>query len=692
MILGKAVRVGLLLFGPLALCGQALADVTGFDVNRVLYTHARGSGEFYVDGPGAWVERNPDGTFRFEERSRDENSVWLYDAPRDTWIVLNIVGKNILLRQGSESGSYVPIYKIDATEGSAPVASTQRPAAPAPQQDLTWNVVGVTANHRRFSQNADGTWLYWDSGAEATFFEEYRNGTYIQLHPVIADGTWSYRLNLQSRKIETPNPYRDDGAYMDFLNINDVQTGQAVSGQPRSLPAAPGNTAQAPGIYVELYNPYSVSLNVYIDDPARGVYYAATLPPATTSALNFARGTRLVFGEEGGAAIGVYDVLQPLAYVVDISTVGGIGAPAQPAVASPAPPANYPQPPRDVPAVQQPASALPAVQTTPASLSSDGVTNATLIAGIGTVDELSPTSRAMQFRTQKITLQQQIDDNGVYRPVTLELNPQIYAWYENGSTYIRVDTQGSQLRVENATRSATEQGLFIEAIRIGMVRPQSWELTEYFPENYMDSTQVSSSRSLTIGASAGPNAYSTGVNASLTTGYSQSGNVPDFKSETSRTGRETTTEWKLCGVRGQDDRGGRDCVYNEPVDLGYKKDRRWISSLSDVPATAWNFSTLRQSFVLQKPGVMSSTEDIHISFAVDLLGVSLEKLTHEILKPGAEIGTALVCIIPDSAECRAMEKGVGVYNIRSRRASVTFNTRLVVGLAPLASVVVASGL
>ncbi len=668
MVFGNAMRIGLVWLGLLGLVGYASGAATGLNVNRVVYTHAGGTGEFYADGAGFWTERNPDSSFRFEERRRDQNAVHLYDPGRDVWIMLDLSQRVIRYRSGD--GPYSTIYAIDASEPKGTVAAPQppSPAKPPAQSKSAWTVVGVSyelpwGGTLSYTQNADASWTKRSPEGTVTYFEEARNESYVQLHhPGRAE--W-VRLNVQRGMIQFGDAA--DGQYSNVYGITDVQHQVAArtEAQKPVLPPRASEPQPVQNVQVLIRNSNRVQMGVYIDDPQAGLVHDVELPFQTSYMQYYPVGTILVFGPQGGAAVQVYTVNSNPEQQVEIE------GEQQEAIAQ-----SQPQAP-------------PQIQTTQATISGDGSSHATQVAGIGAVDE---SNLAMQFRTRIVTLRRDLPDGSENHPIVLDFNPQVYAWYENGSTFIRVDTYSSRLRIENYRATQFDQGPFIEKIEIQARYPQHLQLTDYFPQNNMNSTQVSSSRSLSIGGNAGPHPYSVGVSAMLSTSNSASANVPDFRSETSHYAGAVNTNWALCGIPGQDDRGRTHCVYNEPLDLGYKDDGRWISGLSELPPMARNFSSMRQSFVLSAPGLLSSTEEVGFTFGVDLRIVHLAKRTHEVLKPGAEIGTALACIDPQSATCKRMKKGDGVYHLTSREASTNFDVRLRIDLAPLANSIRTLGL
>lgn len=514
--------------------------------------------------------------------------------------------------------------------------------------------------------------------AEQAFNEPVPGGYFTGLH-----GVAGQYLN----DIHLAQPTSSPPATSSNVQQGGHDSGGWVTGDERSPPAAAAPVYASPStpppasrpqqvqsVRVMIRNSNALQMGVYVDDPQAGLVHQMGLPFASSYVHWYPVGTILVFGPEGGAAVKVYKVGSSPEQYVEIE-----GEPQQAAVQTHTQAQTQ---------AQTQTQAPPPVRTTEASISGDGVSYATQIAGIGTFDE---STRAMHLRTRAVTLRTEIVAEDMW-PVILEFNPQVYAWYENGSTLIRVDTHGSHLRVENYHESEFEQGFYIENITMTTDYPQNLQLVDYFPETHMDSTQVSSSRSFSIGGTAGPHPYNIGVSASLDRTFSSSASVPDFKSETKREAAAVSTVWFLCGIEGRDDTGRTGCVYNEPRDLGYREDGRWISALAKVPAMATNFPALRQTFVLTAPGLLFSTVDVGFGFDVGLRSAHLKRQVGDVFKPGAEIGTAFACINPESETCKSMKKGVGIYNFGSREASRSFDIRLSIDLAPLASTIQRRGL
>jgi hypothetical protein len=89
------------------------------DITRVDYWHPYGTGAFVKHGANYWSEINPDGSFSFEEHYRSRDSVHLYDASRDTWIVLDLSTRSIQISQNRRPFSHL-YAMIDTENGERP--------------------------------------------------------------------------------------------------------------------------------------------------------------------------------------------------------------------------------------------------------------------------------------------------------------------------------------------------------------------------------------------------------------------------------------------------------------------------------------------------------------------------------------------------------------------------------------------
>ena len=65
-------------------------------VSHVEYQNGDFKGVFYQTGQLKWQEKNPDGVFLFNEKSRDEWSIYLLDPDRNITIQLDLYKKEIL--------------------------------------------------------------------------------------------------------------------------------------------------------------------------------------------------------------------------------------------------------------------------------------------------------------------------------------------------------------------------------------------------------------------------------------------------------------------------------------------------------------------------------------------------------------------------------------------------------------------
>ncbi|WP_373235694.1 VHL beta domain-containing protein [Cohaesibacter celericrescens] len=91
--------------------------VNGHNVNTVSYP----GGIFAQRSRRNWTETNGDGTFHFKETGRDDWSVYLYDASRNTEIQLDLHRKQILFSARGKRKK--PLYRISSSTAKA----TSRP-------------------------------------------------------------------------------------------------------------------------------------------------------------------------------------------------------------------------------------------------------------------------------------------------------------------------------------------------------------------------------------------------------------------------------------------------------------------------------------------------------------------------------------------------------------------------------------
>lgn len=133
MMLAAISPIGLI--APLA--AQASEEVKGTNVTRITF----GPGAVMSQvGPGQWQEYDPSGrpNFRFEERSRDEWSVYLYDASRNMRVQVDLFTRTVAMVD--EVGTRTVFAQITGSS-AAPVTFAQRSdpfaARPAPPMQPT---------------------------------------------------------------------------------------------------------------------------------------------------------------------------------------------------------------------------------------------------------------------------------------------------------------------------------------------------------------------------------------------------------------------------------------------------------------------------------------------------------------------------------------------------------------------------
>ncbi|MDH4255436.1 MAG: hypothetical protein OEX13_13045 [Gammaproteobacteria bacterium] len=128
--INRLLRSGFVLL-LLGFGGSAMAQDPG-TVTRVVYGSPQAAqGEFRkVDG-ASWIEQSyQGGVFNFRLNGVDAQAVHLYDASRDTHIVLDIVRQQIFYRQGSSQ--QVPLYNIVSVDTAAPPQQATSPGGAAP--------------------------------------------------------------------------------------------------------------------------------------------------------------------------------------------------------------------------------------------------------------------------------------------------------------------------------------------------------------------------------------------------------------------------------------------------------------------------------------------------------------------------------------------------------------------------------
>lgn len=137
---GKVLR-------PLYAIRSVSTKPTGWLATTLEYGAGPGAvqGMFFQTDAAHWAEQSPDGKtrFSFAETARDDWSVYLYDASRDTYVQLDLFRGKVLVGQGSAkpvdfysivtSSTVVTGYlvnQVDFTAGSISIAGTYRMSGP----------------------------------------------------------------------------------------------------------------------------------------------------------------------------------------------------------------------------------------------------------------------------------------------------------------------------------------------------------------------------------------------------------------------------------------------------------------------------------------------------------------------------------------------------------------------------------
>ncbi|WP_457939675.1 hypothetical protein [Mesorhizobium sp. 10J20-29] len=117
----------------------AFQEANGRDVTAAWYGQKR----FQKSGD-EWLEINESGatTARFKEQSRDDWSVYLFDASRNVYIQLDLYTQKVMYKPGD--GEYQPLYNLTRVSADAPAAAPA-PAAPSKPASTVASVAEATA-------------------------------------------------------------------------------------------------------------------------------------------------------------------------------------------------------------------------------------------------------------------------------------------------------------------------------------------------------------------------------------------------------------------------------------------------------------------------------------------------------------------------------------------------------------------
>lgn len=569
------------------------------------------------------------------------------------------------------------------------------------------------------ANNQQGVMNTYHAGAQLVFAPATVSiGTCVSpnLTPI---GTYQVLSNsVNSNQVVTIG--RPRGGVINEYVMNTPTAQSATIGGEENVPNIKNTNEEPPVLYVN--NPFQEVMSIYVINETSGnPEFLSEVNPGQTRLISSYPGTTFLFGRPGEDAISDY-VMN--AVKVQSMTIGG---------AKPAPQTdnrNYARNStghnraeyggsgqrRFESARDQKTENAPRVQTSMAEVRRNGLSSATEIVGIGEV--LAEGSKLKTaFRTNSISLDQEvrIKDLAVYKNVVqqptgtidinkvkLEFKPQVYAWYENGATYITIDTDKSNLGLKDQDKnySDKDRGSYFEKIQTDIKYPQSFSLIDIFPTNEMDVATVTHSTSLTLGASAGPSPYSTNLNIASTSSDSGSANVPDYVVEVPATFNNSTKSiWKLCNVYGNIEKNGR-CVYEDYRDMAHTQDKVFIDSLSELPTYAKHFNNLRHVLVLKKPGLDSSIVTVDFAYTVNLNRVVLydrlqgqDEITKTLQGSPVinSIATAGVCLFdPNGEACKSRRaskhgRNSNKYSLETFPGSATFYVSLEIDLAPLAS-------
>ena len=214
-------------------------------VEQVVYRHPNGAGEFVQVSTDRWSEYNPDGTFSFEERFRDSGAIWLYDATRNTWIVLDIAAGMIRVSQGGKPLG--DLYSIVDQWGQH-LHQAERYLASGRATESTggnagWALNQVSYRHRfgpgKFVQIGPTQWIERNPDGQFWFEESARFGDGVELYDHMRDVRMLIDLRRQYvLRSQQGSQYQDVYAISGYDEAASSRTTYA-----RSYPANSGRNA-----------------------------------------------------------------------------------------------------------------------------------------------------------------------------------------------------------------------------------------------------------------------------------------------------------------------------------------------------------------------------------------------------------------------------------------------------------------
>lgn len=210
---GPAILVKAMVYGLLATASvqpanaqpntaaMPVQEVNGWNVVRA--THD--SGIFQRTSPDQWTEFHDSGaTFTFEERNRDEWSVYMYDGSRNVWLQIDI--HRNMISAGTGDAERIDIYAIT---GSAAGAVTGNPLV---DSGITGrNVIRADYDGGLFQSTNGMEWLeVTDDGRTFRFQERNRDDWSAYLYDASRDVRLQIDIHRQMITIADGNgPMRD---------------------------------------------------------------------------------------------------------------------------------------------------------------------------------------------------------------------------------------------------------------------------------------------------------------------------------------------------------------------------------------------------------------------------------------------------------------------------------------------------
>lgn len=264
---------------------------------RTVSTVTHPGGTFVAEG-GGWAEKNRSGqtTFRFDERGRDDWSVYLYDGSRDVNLQLDLHRREVLY--GAGSAPLGPLYRI--TGASAAPATTA--SSPFPAEQVTGSNVGLVRHPGGSLEMQGGQWLEKDSTGRTTFRFQERGRDEWSVYLDDVSRNVKLQLDLYQKQILYGS---GDGPMSPLYQI----TGASVA--PPATPSGGGGSVNPPVIAgtpepggtptVMIANNSGQSILVLVDESGAQSMLAQVGPGQTTQ-QQLPAGTVLAFANAAGTA------------------------------------------------------------------------------------------------------------------------------------------------------------------------------------------------------------------------------------------------------------------------------------------------------------------------------------------------------------------------------------------------------